>query len=51
MIAGVVAVPHPIWFPILAVLLIAGAGWLSGQLYGAADPEPEPAEPEQAAVG
>lgn len=50
MIAGVVTVPHPIWFPILALLLIAGAGWLSGRLYG--EPaEPEPAEPEQAAVG
>lgn len=50
MIAGVVTVPHPIWFPILAALLIGGAGWLSGRLYG----EPEaaaPVEPEQAALG
>ena len=50
LIAGVVTVPHPIWFPILAIALIAGAGWLSGRLYGETADD-EPAEQEQTAAG
>lgn len=37
-LVNVFTLPHPIWFTILAVLLIAAAGWLGG-VWGRTEPE------------
>ena len=49
LIANVATVPHPIWFTVLAVLLIAGAGWFAGRLYG--ETAAGPGEPAETAAG
>lgn len=33
-LARVVILPHPLWFTLLALLLIGGAGWLAGLVFG-----------------